>query len=146
MAWQMVPPFISDWNIDANTFAGPAQEEHPCWVFDPKDPALVDAYGDCLEYALRSAVGFVCRLPRPSLVFLLGDHQPPIAGSVQPPDHTRDVPIHVFSNRRELLDPCRTIGFVPGCEVPESVRPFALAEFAPALLKLYSKGAAITAK
>ena len=147
MAWQMVPPFIGDWNIDANTFAVPAQEEHPCGLlFDPRDEALVDAYGDCLEYALRAAVGFVCRLPRPSLVFLLGDHQPPIAGSVQPPDHTRDVPIHVFSNRRELLDPCRTIGFVPGCEVPESVRPFALAEFAPAFLKLYSRGDAIPRK
>jgi hypothetical protein len=145
MAWQMVPPFISDWRIDANTFAGPAREEHPCGLlFDPKDPANVDAYGDCLEYALRAAVGFVCRLPRPSLVFLLGDHQPPIAGSVQPPDHTREVPIHVFTNRRELLDPCHTMGFVPGCEVPESVQPFALAEFAPAFLKLYSNGAALT--
>jgi hypothetical protein len=145
MAWQMVPPFISDWRIDANTFAGPAQEEHPCGLlFDPKDPALIDAYGDCLEYALRAAVGFVCRLPRPSLVFLLGDHQPPIAGSVQPPDHTRDVPIHAFANRRELLDPCRTIGFVPGCEVPDSVQPFALAAFAPAFLKLYSRGATLT--
>lgn len=79
--------------------------------------------------------GFACQLERPSLVILLGDHQPPIAAAMDPPDHTKDVPIHVFANRPELLTPLRELGFVDGFSVPDSMTAFSTVEIAPMLLR-----------
>ena len=92
-----------------------------------------------MTYALECAFGFVQQLQRPSLVFVVGDHQPPIARSAQPADPTKDVPIHVLTNRPELLARLDELGFAAGLQLPEACRSFPMADLAPALLRLYSK-------
>ncbi|HEX6813774.1 MAG TPA: hypothetical protein VF384_19290 [Planctomycetota bacterium] len=137
--WQMIPPFVDDWRIDDATFTRPPLRVHPVGQLGLEDPLIVRQYIESLDYALRAAVGFVCRLPRPSLVILLGDHQPPNARAMPPLDYSFDVPLHVFSNRPELLDPLRTLGLADGVELSEEPVAFHMAELAPALLRLYTK-------
>lgn len=138
--WNKIPPMIPDWRIDATTFVQPPAKEHPVsWLDVPLGAGLVPAYRDGLEYALRAAVGFVARLPRPSLVLLLGDHQAPIGFTQQPIDRTFDVPLHVFANRPELLAPWRAHGFTDGWQPPDGAPTRPLAEVAPLLLRIYGK-------
>lgn len=140
--WSFVPGYVADWQIDAATFVATAAHTHAVgWLDVPHDPRLVPAYRDTLEYALRCAIGFTCRLPRPSLVLVLGDHQPPIVRAVLPPDPSYDVPMHAISNRPELLQPLRALGFADGFELPPPACSFPVADVAPALLRAYSGGA-----
>lgn len=138
--FRMVPPYIADWQIDATTFERPPEAVHRVTWFDvPQSPKLLPAFGDTLEYALRTAAGFVARLPRPSLVIVLGDHQAPIAGIGPHADSSYDVPIHVLANRPELLARCRQLGFVDGFDVPAGIVAFDSRLFAPMLLQLCSR-------
>ena len=138
--WSTVPPYIEDWQIDAATFRGEPAIRHPFSYADiPHAPGLTTAYRDAVTYALDCAFGFVQQLQRSSLVFVIGDHQPPIARSAQPADPSKDVPVHVLTNRPELLARIDELGFAAGLQLPEEHRSFAMADLAPALLRLYSK-------
>ncbi|MBL8751954.1 MAG: hypothetical protein JNK15_01530 [Planctomycetes bacterium] len=138
--WAKTPPYVADWNLDANTFAAEPKCQHPTtWLDVPSGKGLVPAYRDGLEYALRTAVGFTTRLTRPSLVVILGDHQPPIGWTQEPADRSFDVPLHVLSNRPELLAPWGQHGMVEGYVPPAGTPSRPLAEFAPALLRSYAK-------
>jgi hypothetical protein len=135
-----VPPYIEDWRIEADTFERPPETDYHLEIFSlPNNPVAVQAYRDAIEYSLRSIVGFTCRLTRPSLVIALGDHQPPIAASTSVPDRSKDVLIHVFSNRPELLEPFRAMGFVEGFDVPADMVAFDAADFAEMLFKGFAK-------
>lgn len=138
--FRMIPPYVADWQIDAKTFAGPPRIEHPItWLNMLQDPVALTAYGDAIEYSLRSIGGFACRLTRPSLIIVLGDHQPPIAATVQPPDNTKDVLLHVWTNKPELLQPLQSFGFVEGSVVPQDKPAFSTVEIAPGLLHAYGR-------
>lgn len=138
--FRFVPPYIDDWRIDASTFAGPARADHGTDFGSISDPTkIVPAFADTLEYSLRTVGGFVTRLERPSLVFVLGDHQPPFCGFLEPPERRADVIVHAFSNRPALLAPLMSVGFVDGFAVPADAMAFDTCLFAPALLQLYSR-------
>ena len=135
-----VPPYIEDWRIEADTFKRPPQADYHLSFFQlPNNPVALQAYRDTIEYSLRTLVGFTCRLTRPSLVIALGDHQPPIAASTSVPDRSKDVVIHVFANRAELLEPFRAMGFVEGFDVPADMVAFDTADFAEMLFKGFAK-------
>jgi hypothetical protein len=132
--WAEVPPYIADWRAGPAACTGPPAIAHPTTITDlPHGPALEPAYTDSIDYALQTALGFIAELPRPSLVFVLGDHQPPHAGGMASPDRTRDVPLHAFSNQPGLLERLQPLGCRPGHWLPAAAMP--LAEFAPALLR-----------
>jgi hypothetical protein len=139
-AFTMIPPYIADWKIDASTFAGPPRIEREISVLDLLDnPLTLPAYRDAIEYSLRCIVGFTARLTRPSLVIVLGDHQPPMAHRLLPSDTSLDVPMHVIANRPELLAPFAAMGFGEGTDEPAGVASFDTAEFAAMLLRGFSK-------
>lgn len=77
----------------------------------------------------------MCRLKRPSLVLLLGDHQPPMRGQ----DASFEVPLHVVSNRPELLARWHELGLVDGDRPLAATTSMPLFELAPALLRLYQR-------
>lgn len=139
--FRSVPPYVEDWQVDGKTFVAPPHAEHDVpWSGIAPPEVVLPAYRDTIVYSLRAAVGFVCRLERPSLVVVLGDHQPPFCSSLTPPETSFDVPIHVFSNRPELLLPVTAVGgFVEGFEVPVDKVAFDTTLFAPAFLQAYAK-------
>lgn len=135
-----VPPYVEDWRIEDATFKGPPQADYKLGIFSlPNNPVALQAYRDAIEYSLRAVVGFTCRLTRPSLVIVIGDHQPPIAASTSVPDRSKDVMIHVFANRTALLEPFRAMGFVEGFDVPADMVAFDAADFAQMLFRGFAK-------
>jgi len=137
--FRFVPPYIADWRLDAGTFAGPPRVDHGT-DFDSvaHTDRILPAFADTLEYSLRTIVGFVTRLQRPSLIFVLGDHQPPFCGFLDPPDRSGAVIVHAISNRPELLAPLADVQFTPGFEVPATTYPHDSSLLAPSLLHIYS--------
>ena len=105
----------------------------------PHADGLTVAYSDSINYALQCAFGFAQQLSRPSLVFVIGDHQPPISRSARPADMSADVPIHVLTNRPGLLRRLDELGFAAGLRLPDEWVSFPMADLAPALLRCYSK-------
>ena len=103
------------------------------------DPDVLPAYFDSIEYVLKTSVGFALQLSRPSVVVVLGDHQPPIAGALSPPDVSHDVPVHVISTRPELLQALLESGFVDGLDLPDQLPAAPMAGLAPALLASWSR-------
>ncbi|MEZ5967008.1 MAG: sulfatase-like hydrolase/transferase [Planctomycetota bacterium] len=118
--FRLLPPYHDDWTRagDAHAFDPPAAIFDITWANYTSHPGVADAYLACLEYSLKVAFGFTLRLQSPSLVFVMGDHQPPI----HCPDVTarhHDVPVHIVSNRPELLQPWLGRGFTAGI-VPDA--------------------------
>lgn len=139
--FRRVPPYFADWKIDDRSFSVPPLREHHevPWNGLGEPEVVVPAYLDTLEHTLRSVTGFVCRLTRPSIVFVLGDHQPPFANTLHPPDPSFDVPLHVFTNRPELVTPLAGLGLARGFAPAPGTEGFDTSVFAPEFLRLYSK-------
>ncbi len=121
-----VPPYVEDWSrlLDEETFRVPPAKLYDMdWANFPGHPDAERGYVESIEYSLEVATAFVRELTRPSLVFVLGDHQPPLIGELNEHDSSWDVPMHVLSNRPELLTPFRHLpeGMTPDPEA--SIRP-----------------------
>lgn len=138
--WSAIPRYVEDWQIDEQTFAEEPARRHAFDYTDvPHADGLTVAYSDSINYALQCAFGFAQQLSRPSLVFVIGDHQPPISRSARPADMSADVPIHVLTNRPGLLRRLDELGFAAGLRLPDEWVSFPMADLAPALLRCYSK-------
>lgn len=133
--WKETPPFFADWAPNDAALAAPAVSHELSWADVQGGERMFPAYRDSIEYALRSAVGYVGRLQRPSLVLLLGDHQPPMQGQ----DASFEVPLHVLSNRPELLPRWHELGFVDGDRPLAAATSMPLHDLAPTLLRLYQR-------
>jgi hypothetical protein len=112
----MIPPYFEDWSRagEPAAFRGePAKEYGIHWTSYYRHPRLEAAYLDSIHYSLRTLVGFCLELDRPSLVIILGDHQPPLE-TLTANDPSSDVPVHVLANRKALIEPFRSRGFHRG--------------------------------
>lgn len=125
MPFQPLPPYHPDWS---------KLDHSP--PYDPEAAARLTArppdWGD-LSGAYVAAMGQIHRMlgdwlaervTRPSLVVLVGDHQPPalVAGEDQP----WTVPIHILSRSPERLRPFLRAGYRPGLfPQPGSEQPMA---------------------
>lgn len=71
------------------------------------------AYTDALSYSFTWLAGYLEEHATADLVMIvLGDHQPP--ASVTGTDASWEVPVHVITNRAEILAPLRAAGLRPG--------------------------------
>ena len=105
-----VPPYVTPWSrFDEGTaYEGPLRSiAHD----DYRDLAeLSERYVTSLEYQFRIIGGFLREFaPRPALVAVIGDHQPPKL-SLHDSD-TWATPIHLFARDPELLQPWEERGF-----------------------------------
>ncbi|MEM7199470.1 MAG: hypothetical protein AAF628_04340 [Planctomycetota bacterium] len=129
--FKKVPPFYTDWTaaLAPGAFAGrPALEYDIDWASLATHPQVREAYLASVHYSLRACFGFVALLQRPSLVFVLGDHQPPLSAP-ELGAQARDVPIHALSNQPALLERLATAGFREGLEPDPTLDAFPGAEF-----------------
>ncbi|MCA8970509.1 MAG: hypothetical protein KDC95_12015 [Planctomycetes bacterium] len=122
--FSMIPPVLEPWEraLDDGAFDRPAAKTYDItWLNYAGHPEIEKAYVDAMCYSLRIAIEYTSKLTRPSLVFVLGDHQPPIE-YVDRIERQHDVPMHVITNvpafAKRLDDdgwPC-TRGMVPDFE------------------------------
>jgi hypothetical protein len=97
---------------------------------------LSPAYADSIAYAYETFAGYVRRRAgRDYVLILIGDHQPPAL--VSGPGAPWDVPVHVITNRRGILDDLVAHGFVRGLT---PTRPHAgqMQEIVPPLMQAFS--------
>jgi hypothetical protein len=108
-----LPPYQPDWRkvLMPNPFSEADLEK--AYVGEPDYMNLSPAYADSLAYAYETFAGYVRqRAGRDYVMILIGDHQPPalVSGEGAP----WDVPVHIITNRREILDSLSAHGFVRG--------------------------------
>jgi hypothetical protein len=116
------PPYQNDWRrvVSADPFDAVAVEaafnQQPDWT------NLSPSYVEAVRYGFATITGFLREhAGRDFVMILLGDHQPPalVTGEGAP----WDVPVHVISSRRAILDRLVAHGFRTGLS-PEG-RPVA---------------------
>ena len=99
------------------------------WLNFRGHPDVGTAYLSTLGYSLQTAIGFLGELERPSLVIVIGDHQPPSAGGLMRDTPTMDVLCHVMSNAPMLMQPFRSRGFVDGFRPPDDAGSVSFSRF-----------------
>ena len=109
------PPYQPDWTRMTAAAPYDAGEAERSLAQAPEWTRLAPAYGDSLAYAQRTLAGWLARhAGEPLTMLVLGDHQPPAAVSCEGAIH--DVPVHVISDRPEVLAALVAQGFVPGLD------------------------------
>jgi len=137
----MIPPYFADWSRagEPAAFRGePAKDYGIHWTSYYRHPRLEAAYVDSIHYSLRTMVGFCLELDRPSLVIILGDHQPPVE-TLTASDPSSDVPLHVLSNRETLIEPFLSRGFQRGLIPPEESMSVSFSLFLYNFLAAFSR-------
>ena len=116
MPFRPTPPYQPDWDRDDGTASRFGDEAARAIAQPPEWTQLGPSYGglDCLCAAHRWLVGSSSAPAQPLVMWLLGDHQPPAAVSGE--GAILDVPVHVISDRPEVLEALRARGFVPGLD------------------------------
>lgn len=109
------PPYQPDWSRMTAAAPYDAADAARSLAQAPEWTRLAPAYGDSLAYAQRTLAGWLARhAGKPLTMLVLGDHQPPAAVSGEGAIH--DVPVHVISDRPEVLAALAAQGFVPGLD------------------------------
>ena len=139
--FSMIPPYFEEWSeVRApHSFNRFPEKTYPIDVLAlPNCPNAESGYADTIAYSLKTMVGFVCELERPSIVILIGDHQPPGIGDLSDYDSSFDVPMHVISNRADLLQSFGKAGFQEGFFPADEYQAFELSLFADSFLASFS--------
>ena len=108
-----VPPYQPDWARALTATPYDVQALHDAYAVLPDWLDLGPGYVSALKYAYATLGGYLqFRADRDLVMILIGDHQPPavVSGEGAP----WDVPVHVITNRRAVLDRLRQRGFTSG--------------------------------
>jgi hypothetical protein len=132
------PPYQADWDrmLTQQPFEPATLEASvsrtPDWT------NLGPAYTDALNYAFTWLAGYLEKHADSDLVIIvLGDHQPP--ASVSGASAPWEVPVHVITQRTDILESLQSAGLHPGLE---PVRPILgpMHELTAVLLKVFDSG------
>ena len=107
------PPYQPDWSRALSSEPYDAQALQEAWDGPADWLDLGPGYVRALNYAHTTLGGYLRhRADRDLVMILIGDHQPPamVSGEGAP----WDVPVHVITNRRAVLDRLRQRGFTAG--------------------------------
>lgn len=133
-------PYQPDWPRMLTPTPFDEAQVQAAYAGEPDYLNLRPAYGNAVAYAYDTWAGYVRkRAGRDYVMILVGDHQPPalVSGQGAP----WDVPIHVITNRPEILASLRAKGFTPGL-TPTRPRLGQMHEVVPTLLDAFSSDAA----
>ncbi len=107
------PPYQPDWSRVLTSHAYDAADLDRAWSDQPDWLNLGPSYVHALAYAYMTVGGYLrLRANRDFVMILIGDHQPP--GLVSGAGASWNVPIHVITGRRGVLDRLRDHGFREG--------------------------------
>ena len=131
-----LPPYEPDWQKMLTPHPFTDAELDKAYVGEPDYMDLGPAYVDAVSYAYQTLAGYVRqRAGRDYVMILIGDHQPPalVSGEGAP----WDVPMHVITNRRDILDALAAHGFVRGL-TPSRPRLGQMHDAVPLVLDAFS--------
>ena len=107
------PPYQPDWSRVLTSHAYDVADLDRAWSDQPDWLNLGPSYVHALAYAYMTVGGYLrLRADRDFVMILIGDHQPP--GLVSGAGASWDVPVHVITSRRGILDRLRNHGFRDG--------------------------------
>lgn len=131
------PPYESDWHRVLTSDPYPQDAVDRAWLETPDWTDLGPGYVQALAYAYQTIGGYLrLRADRDFVMILLGDHQP--AAAVSGERAPWEVPMHVITNRRDVLDALRARGFRDG--LPPSRPPIGtIGAAAPLLLDAFGE-------
>ena len=108
-----LPPYDPDWQKILTPTPFTDQQLDQSYVGEPDYMNLGPAYADSVAYAFQTFAGYVHqRAGRDYVMILIGDHQPPALVSGE--GASWDVPVHVITNRHDILESLTSRGFVNG--------------------------------
>jgi hypothetical protein len=138
MPFRPTPPYQADWDrmMTQQPFEPAALEvsltRKPDWT------NLGPAYTDALNYAFTWLAGYLEKHADSDLVIIvLGDHQPP--ASVSGASAPWEVPVHVITQRTDILESLQSAGLQPGLE-PGRPTLGPMHELSAALLTVFDSG------
>ncbi|WP_405419489.1 CDP-alcohol phosphatidyltransferase family protein [Pseudonocardia alni] len=139
--WSPVPPLLDPARIGDGAVYGPYAGGQQAYdtIFSLDRATLRADYLTSLEYALRSATGWVADRPegdRDLVVLLLGDHEP--GATVSGPGAGSDVPVSVITRDAGVLDRIDGWGWTPGLLPPPDAPPWPMAGFRDRFLAAFS--------
>jgi hypothetical protein len=116
-----VPPYQPDWRRAATDHPYDQPDLDRALAKQPDWLNLGPAYVDALTYAYATIGGYLrVHADRDLVMIVIGDHQPPAL--VTGPGASWDVPVHVISSRRAILDRLLAAGFRAGLGPERPVR------------------------
>ena len=134
-----MPPYQQDWArllsdepYDASVAQALRSERAEWKNLDP-------AYADAIGYVLAALAGYLRERPGADFVLIvLGDHQPPAGVAGERPSW--DVPVHVITSRRAIVDELVAVRLHAGVE-PQRTPIGRTHALTPLLLRAFGSGA-----
>ncbi len=137
--WTPIPPVLERWSAigDGRVFSRWAEAGDPPDVVW-RDPERVrEQYALSIDYVLGVLASYAARfVDDRTLLILVGDHQP--APLITGEGAGRDVPMHVISGSRALLEPFLAFGFTPGMRPRRGPPAARMDEFRDLFLGVFS--------
>ena len=136
------PPFQADWARMLSEHPYEAESLDEAWSAWPDWMDLAPSYVESLRYAFANIGGYLrLRADRDLVIVLVGDHQPPALVSGE--GASWEVPVHVITNRSEVLDRLiRVHGFVEDLE-PQHPKVARMDTLLPVLLDAFGDGGGV---
>lgn len=121
--WTPVPRLV-DWDEvgDGTIFDGQAESGDPPEVVWADQDRVRRQYAATLDYTLETLGSYIANFGDDPVFVLVGDHQP--AALITGPDASRDVPVHIVSRDKALVESFMKDGFSAGMTPsPEAPAP-----------------------
>lgn len=137
------PPYESDWGrvLGADPFDD--ADLAAALAVRPNYKDLSSDYADAMAYAFSWLAGWLREARETDWVLLvIGDHQPP--ASVGGREASNEVPVHLITHRRDLLDALVAEGFRPGL-TPERPALGPMHQLQALLLRTFDSGTSVAA-
>ena len=130
------PPYQPDWSRILTATPYDDEELAHAWTQEPDWFNLGPSYAQALNYAHDSLGGYLrLRADRDFVLVIVGDHQPPAMVSGEAASW--DVPVHVITNRTQVLDRLLQRGFGEGLR-PRGASAIKINGLLPVLLESFS--------
>lgn len=129
-------PYQPDWPRMLTTTPFEQADLDRAYTEEPDWMNLAPDYTAAVAYTYETFAGYVRqRAGRDYVMILIGDHQPPaiVSGERVP----WDVPVHVITNRRSVLDALAARGFVSGL-TPKRPRLGDMHQLVPVMMEAFS--------
>jgi len=129
------PPYQPDWSRILTRAPYDDKELAYAWAHEPDWFNLGPSYAQALNYANVTLGGYLrLRADRDFVMVIVGDHQPPAMVSGE--GATWDVPVHVITNRAQVLDRLLQRGFREGLQ-PRGPSAIKMHSLLPVLLDAF---------